>query len=67
MIFTKLLTEITARKNLIKPHAMATDITRLNFQKMKDMGMNKIILSKENTLTRPYSSEFINDQVKAAY
>ena len=37
---------------------------KLNFKKMKDMGMEKIIFSKDNTLTLPGKSNFIDEQVQ---
>ena len=35
----------------LRPHVNAKDITCLNFKKMKEMGMEKIIFDKDNTLT----------------
>ena len=34
---------------------------------MKDMGMEKIIFSKDNTLTLPGKSNFIDEQVRNAF
>ena len=33
------------------PNVKVTDIGQLNFKKMKDMGIEKIIFNKENVLT----------------
>ena len=42
---------ILKNPNIIRPHVKVKDITELNFQKMKDMGMDKIIFSRDNTLS----------------
>ena len=42
----------------LKPHVIAEDIRYLNFKKMKDMGMEKIIFDKDNTLTSYFCSVF---------
>ena len=41
------------KPELVRPHVKAPDISHLNFQKMKDMGMEKIIFVKENVII-PY-------------
>ena len=60
-IYTKIGEKILANPNIIRPHVKTKDISQLNFKKMKDMGMEKIIFSKDNTLTLPGKSNFIND------
>ena len=37
---------------LSRPHVVAEDITQIDYKKMKDMGMEKIIFDKYNTLIR---------------
>ena len=62
-IYTKIGEKILANPNIIRPHVKTKDISQLNFKKMKDMGMEKIIFSKDNTLTLPGKSNFIDDKV----
>ena len=40
------------------------DISYLNYKKMRDMGMNKIIFDKDNTLTSYFSTVFRNIRVE---
>ena len=42
----------------LRPHVITEDIGYLNFKKMKDMGMEKIIFDKDNTLTTYFSADF---------
>ena len=42
----------------------AQDITYLNYKRMKDMGMEKIIFSQNNTLTLYDELDFINRDIK---
>ena len=65
-IYTKIGEKILANPNIIRPHVKTKDISQLNFKKMKDMGMEKIIFSKDNTLTLPGKSNFIDDKLKDA-
>ena len=56
-IYVKIGKKILKNPNIIRPHVKTKDISELNFKKMKDMGMEKIIFDKGNTLTemdRPY-------------
>ena len=66
-IYTKIGEKILANPNIIRPHVKTKDISQLNFKKMKDMGMEKIIFSKDNTLTLPGKSNFIDVQVRNAF
>ena len=50
-IYVKIGREILKNPDIIRPHVKVKDIASLNFQKMKDMGMEKIIFDKGNTLT----------------
>ena len=52
-IYAKISKKILQNPNLIRPHVKTKDITELNFKKMKEMGMEKIIFSKDNTLVVP--------------
>ena len=51
-IYVKIGKKILKNPNIIRPHVKTKDISELNFKKMKDMGMEKIIFDKENTLTK---------------
>ena len=50
LIYEKIGQTILKNPNIIRPHVKVKDITELNFQKMKDMGMEKIIFSRDNVL-----------------
>jgi len=43
---------------LSRPHVVTSDITRINFQKMKDMGIEKVIFDKYNTLVEHGYTKF---------
>ena len=62
-IYVKIGKKILKNPNIIRPHVKAKDISELNFKKMKDMGMEKIIFSKDNTITRVGDTEFISPEV----
>ena len=66
-IYTKIGEKILANPNIIRPHVKTKDISQLNFKKMKDMGMEKIIFSKDNTLTPTGKNYYISEEVKAMY
>ena len=38
--------------NVSRPHVVAEDITNINFRKMRDEGLKKVIFNKWNTLIR---------------
>ena len=57
MIF-KIFGKVLVNPNILRPHVIAEDISYLNFKKMKDMGMEKIIFDKDNTLTTYFSADF---------
>ena len=42
----------------IRPHVLTKDIRYLKFNKMRDMGMEKIIFDKDNTLTTYFNTLF---------
>ena len=65
-IYVKIGKKILKNPNIIRPHVKTKDISELNFKKMKDMGMEKIIFSKDNTLTKENSQEFISEDIKEA-
>ena len=50
-IYKKIGDKIAKNPSIIRPHVKATDISQLNFKKMKEMGMEKIIFAKDYTLT----------------
>ena len=47
--------------SIIRPHVIVKDITCLNFRKMKEMGMEKIIFDKDNTLCHDHHPKFPNE------
>ena len=51
-IYVKIGKKILKNPNIIRPHVKTKDISELNFKKMKDMGMEKIIFVKDNILIR---------------
>ena len=66
-IYTKIGEKILANPNIIRPHVKTKDISQLNFKKMKDMGMEKIIFNKENVLNINELVGFINPDVEEAF
>ena len=62
-IYVKIGKKILKNPNIIRPHVKTKDISELNFKKMKDMGMEKIIFDKGNTLTEHYFPDWINDHI----
>ena len=52
-IYVKIGKKILKNPNIIRPHVKTKDISELNFKKMKDMGMEKIIFGKDYTLQIP--------------
>ena len=46
---------------------MVKNITQLNFEKMKKMGMDRIIFNKLNTLCRLNKTQFISFEVRDAF
>ena len=49
-IYVKIGKKILKNPNIIRPHVKTKDISELNFKKMKDMGMEKIIFAIDNTM-----------------
>ena len=66
-IYVKIGKKILKNPNIIRPHVKTKDISELNFKKMKEMGMEKIIFSKDNTLALVDSDEFYNEKVKKGF
>ena len=50
-IYVKIGKKILDNPSLVKPHVKVRTIADIDFEKMKDMGMNKLIFGKDNTLT----------------
>lgn len=63
----RVFTWILRKPGLIRPHVIAKDISNLNFKKMKEMGMEKIIFDKENTLTGKRKPFFLNAKIKKSF
>ena len=51
-IYVKIGKKILKNPNIIRPHVKTKDISELNFKKMKDMGMEKIIFGQNNVVTK---------------
>ena len=66
-IYVKIGKKILKNPKLATPHVKARDISHLNFKRMKDMGMEKIIFDKDNTLTYNRRTSFIDPKVAAAF
>ena len=60
MSFYKSIVEKVAENpRILKAHCKALNLSKLNFQKMKDMGMENIIFAKDNVVTLSGEHEFI--------
>ena len=59
-IYKKIGDKIAANPDIIRPHVKALDITHLNFKKMKEMGMEKIIFAKDFVLTNLNDAAYLN-------
>ena len=66
-IYVKIGKKILKNPNIIRPHVKTEDISELNFKKMKDMGMVKIIFAKGNTLTIDGGPCFISDKIRQTF
>ena len=66
-IYVKIGKKILKNPNIIRPHVKTKDISELNFKKMKDMGMEKIIFDKAHTLTYQNEYNFINEDIKKSF
>jgi len=55
------------KPEILTPHVKVRDISFLNFEKMKEMGMQKIIFDKDAVLTTPYETNFFEEDVKKAF
>ena len=55
--------KILKNPNIIRPHVKTKDISELNFKKMKDMGMEKIIFSKENSIIHKKDKSRLNKRL----
>ena len=66
-IYVKIGKKILKNPNIIRPHVKTKDISELNFKKMKDMGMEKIIFGKRNTITEENGFDFYNEHARYAF
>ena len=64
-IYVKIGKKILKNPNIIRPHVKTKDISELNFKKMKDMGMEKIIFGKDNCITKAGRIDFIDEKTNA--
>ena len=65
-VYVKLGEKILKNPNIIRPHVKCKDISQLNFKKMKDMGMEKIIFGRNNVLTGRNSVGVLSIEVNEA-
>ena len=63
-IYKKIGDKIAANPDIIRPHVKALDITHLNFKKMKEMGMERVMINKDNILTKVQGDKFIDDRYR---
>ena len=66
-IYVKIGKKILKNPNIIRPHVKTKDISELNFKKMKDMGMEKIIFDKGYTLTKPTKTDFLSEEIEKSF
>ena len=50
-LFNQIKNQVLLDRNLIRPHVKAYDFSHLNFAKMKEMGMEKVLIKNVNVLT----------------
>ena len=60
-VYKEILKQVGDDPKLILPNAFAENFSSLCFQKMKDMGMTKLLISKNNIMTKGCTSKFVND------
>ena len=60
-VTTKIMEMIAKDASLVKPHVKVLDISWLNWDAIKEMGMEKIIFSKDLTLTK-HSDVFLHNR-----
>ena len=69
-IYVKIGKKILKNPNIIRPHVKTKDISELNFKKMKEMGMEKIIFGHYNVLApgdKNVEDIFISDSIKKSF
>ena len=66
-IYVKIGKKILKNPNIIRPHVKTKDISELNFKKMKDMGMEKIIFDNNLTLNKLNRIDFLNDEISESF
>ena len=66
-IYVKIGKKILKNPNIIRPHVKTKDISELNFKKMKDMGMEKIIFDNNLTLNKLDEIDFLNFEINKSF
>ena len=66
-IYVKIGKKILKNIDHYRPHVKVRDISCLNFAKMKEMGMEKVIFEKDNTLTKFGKTRFFNKHIRKAF
>ena len=59
------LLQVARNPSLINPSKSVRDISVVNVQELKDMGIKGLVLDKDNTITAPYSLQ-LHPRVKHA-
>ena len=50
-----------------RPHVLAEDISKINYQKLKGLGMEKVIFDKDNTLVLHGENNFYKPEIKSSF
>lgn len=50
--------------NLLNPNLIVKDVTKINFENMKKMGINYLVFDKDNTITITNKFSPFNEEVK---
>ena len=66
-MYKKVADAVLKNTNLFKPNMFVTGIHELDFQKMHDMGMEKVIFEKENTIFREDKCAFYSKKAREAF
>ena len=59
--YLKLFLKCLKSPKLLSPNVIVKDITELNPENLKQLGIEYIVFDKDNTLTITHGNEFYND------
>ena len=63
-IYVKIGKKILKNPNIIRPHVITSDITHINFERMKKMGVEKVIFDKGNTITKHSQFTYLSKDIE---